>query len=94
MEVTGRRAQGVVSNGWRNWGHGGAFTGTSTDLGKRARWEPGPSLRQTKSNQCPGGGGHNQGNAPITSSPRSVSPVAKFRACIKDSREILSQNQC
>lgn len=36
----GRRAQGMASNGWRNWGHTGAIMVTSADLGKQARWEP------------------------------------------------------
>lgn len=38
------------------------------------------------------GRAHNHGNAPVTSSLRSVSRVAKFRACIEESKEVLSQN--
>lgn len=53
MEATGRGAQGTVSNGWRTWGHAGAFMVTLADLRKQACWEPRLSLRQPKSNQCP-----------------------------------------
>lgn len=48
LEPRGRRAQSMVSNGWRNWGHAGALVVTLEDLRKQGRGEPSLSLKTAK----------------------------------------------
>ena len=48
LEPRGRRAQSMVSNGWRNWGPAGALVVTLEGLRKQGRGEPSLSLKTAK----------------------------------------------